>query len=282
MNIATHEPTPVSRADIILKPFGPEHISDGVRLSQAVGWPHRVEDWALTLSVSEGVVALSDGAVVGTALCSTFGDVAAMNMIIVDAAMRGRGLGRVLMEQIIALGGARELRLVATADGLPLYEKLGFVPCGEILQHQGIARATLPDHPVSTGTLADAERLVAMDTKASGLSRADLIAAIAKKGEVLVADRGIALLRDFGRGCVLGPVVAQDDATARALVAEAARRCDGQFLRVDLPAQRGLAACAEDLGLVHVGGGIAMHRAPRSVPPSEDFRTYALASQALG
>ena len=267
--------------DLRIAPFEAAHLDGALRLSRDAGWPHRAEDWALTLSVSQGVVALSGDAVVGTALCSDFGQVATLNMIIVDAAMRGRGLGRALMERIIAPVDGRELRLVATSDGLPLYERLGFAACGEIVQHQGLARALPPEVAVTTGRASDADLLARMDLAASGMSRGALIAAIAEQGQVLCAARGFAVLRAFGRGQVLGPVVAQDGATARALMAEAARRCDGSFLRVDLPAETGLSAHAETLGLAVAGGGTAMRRTPRDRAPTE-FTTYALVSQALG
>jgi GNAT superfamily N-acetyltransferase len=281
MTITETDSAALPRTKIALAPFTPDHIAEALRLSQAVDWPHRAEDWALNLSVSDGVVALSEGAVVGTALCSVFGPVATLNMIIVGAAQRGRGLGRALMEQVIALAGAREMRLVATADGLPLYEKLDFTAESRIAQHQGVAKAPAGDSRVTTGKADDIPRLAQMDEAASGLSRATLLATIAEAGEVLVADHGFALLRDFGRGKVLGPVVAQDTATAQALLTEAAHRCDGQFLRIDLTEESGLADLADTLGLAHVGGGIAMRRNALPETPS-DFKTFALVSQALG
>lgn len=261
--------------------FEPTHLDGALRLSVEAGWPHRTEDWQLALSVSKGVVALAGGEVVGTALCSPFGDVAAMNMIIVDARMRGRGLGRALMEQVIAFGGARELRLTATADGLPLYEKLGFAACGKVLQHQGIAQDATPELPVYTGDVQEMPALAALDLQASGLSRDGLLAVIAAQGEVLRCGNGFALLRDFGRGRVLGPVVGQDVASAAALMAEAARRCAGQFLRVDLPSDAGLSETATQLGLVAAGGGVAMKKAAKTRAPS-NYKTFALVSQALG
>lgn len=261
-----------------LASFTPAYLPQALRLSRQAGWPHRVEDWALTLSVSQGVVALDGGRVVGTALCSPFGPVANLNMIIVDETMRGRGLGRALMEAIIALAGDREMRLVATADGLPLYEKLGFRAVGQIVQHQGIACAATPGLPVATGTPADIDRLAAADRAASGMDRAPLLHAIAKAGEVLLCNQGFALLRDFGRGRVVGPIVAPDDAIARALLTDAARRCEGGFLRADLRAGQGLEALAASLGLAHVGGGTAMVRNPQTPNPT----TQALISQALG
>ena len=281
MTTTRSDSPPLAQMDITFAPFTQDHLSEGVRLSQAVSWPHRAEDWALTLSVSEGVVALAGGQVVGTALCSSFGGVAAMNMIIVDAAMRGRGMGRALMERVMALGDGCEMRLVATPDGLPLYEKLGFKATGRILQHQGIARATTPERPVSTGTPDDIARLAQMDKAASGLSRKTLLATIAAGGEVLALEDGFAMVRSFGRGKVVGPIVAKDPAGARALMAEAANRCAGQFLRVDLVEEGGLADDAEKLGLAHAGGGIAMRRASTNAA-SPDFNIYALVSQALG
>lgn len=281
MTVSKPEPARLSQDDIQITAFEAAHLDGALRLSSEAGWPHRAEDWQLTLSVSKGVVALLDGAVVGTALCSTFGDVATMNMIIVDARMRGRGLGRALMDQVIGLGGARELRLIATADGLPLYEKLGFVAYGEVHQQQGIALDATPELPVHSGTAQDIAALAAADLQASGLSRAGLLENIAAQGDVLRCENGFALLRDFGRGRVLGPVVAQDVASAAALMTEAARRCAGHFLRVDLPADAGLSETATQLGLVAAGGGIAMKRAARTRTPS-DYKTFALVSQALG
>lgn len=273
--------TPDATTGLALVPFRPEHLPGAQLLSAAVGWPHRVEDWALTLSVSQGVVALEAGHVVGTALCSVFGPVAALNMIIVDAAMRGRGLGRALMEAIIAMAGPREMRLTATEDGLPLYRKLGFAELGQIVQHQGLTLANMPERPVRSGG-ADIAALAQADTAATGMDRTALLARIAATGEVLRCDGGFALLRAFGRGHVLGPVVAQDATAARSLMAAAATRLQGRFLRIDLPGERGLSGFAEDLGLARVGGGTAMVRSPHPPRPSSPYHTFALASQALG
>ena len=70
------------------------------QLSRQAGWPHRLEDWQMALALSGGIVALdADGRVVGTVLVTPFrADCATINMVIVDEAMRGRGLGRKLMD----------------------------------------------------------------------------------------------------------------------------------------------------------------------------------------
>lgn len=270
----TPEPT-----QITLVPFGPEHIDGAVRLSQQAGWPHRAEDWALTLSTAQGVVALDGEQIVGTALCSDFGDVATLNMIIVDEACRGRGLGRRLMDAIIALGKGKTLRLVATADGLPLYEKLGFIAHGQIHQYQGIAQARAPEQPVKKDR-ADLHDLTKIDQAASGMSRHALLEQIAATGTVLTTAGGFAMVRAFGRGMVVGPVVAEDAIAARALIDAAAIHAKRKFLRIDLTSDA-LGGHMETLGLTHVGGGTAMQR-PAHAPHPTPFKTFALVSQALG
>ena len=99
-------------------------------------------------------------------------------------------------------------------------------------------------------------------------------------GAMFTAVAGFALLRDFGRGQVLGPIVARDAATARALMSAGATRAAGGFLRVDL-ADPALAEHATRLGLAHVGGGTAMVKGAAPAATTE-YATYALASQALG
>lgn len=265
-------------------PFVSSHLGDALRLSQAESWPHRLEDWALSLSVSQGVVALQGGRVVGTALCTVFGGVATMNMIIVSSDLRGHGLGRKLMHAVMQFAGVREMRLVATADGKPLYEKLGFQAMGQIFQHQGIAQAQAVDMPVTiqdaATAAAEVDTLAAMDRDATGMERRALLAGFAQQATVLRAESGFAMLRDFGRGTALGPVVARDTATARALICAAVSHCSGSFLRIDLT-DPALVPLAENLGLPHVGGGTAMTK--NGMPmAAHDYTTFALASQALG
>ena len=56
---------------------------------------------------------------VATTLLTPYGDDAAtINMVVVDASMRGRGLGRSLMEEALAKAGERTCYLMATQEGL--------------------------------------------------------------------------------------------------------------------------------------------------------------------
>ena len=275
--------------DIIdLAPFEARHLEDAVALSQAAGWPHRKEDWAMVWGLSEGRVALAGDRVVGTALMTPFGRACAtVNLIIVDQTIRGRGLGRRLTMAAVELADARECRLVATSDGLPLYEKLGFHRTHDIFQHQGLAAPVTPPTNVEWAGAKDLKPLIDLDAVAFGADRRDLFAVLASQGQFAVTrDNGhivaFAAVRPFGRGEVIGPVVGQSEDQARALIAFILASRKGRFVRVDVAGKNDLAPWLENLGLAHVGGGIAMSRGGSVPRKPAAVQTFALASQALG
>jgi GNAT superfamily N-acetyltransferase len=277
---------------ITLGVFALTHIASAVALSAQESWPHSGEDWAMVLALSQGTVALEGKRVVGTAMVTPYGrEAAAINMVIVDRALRGQGIGRRLMERCLAQVADRECWLTATEDGLPLYEKLGFRAVGTVLQHQGILRPPRPVGDVAWRGRDQETAVAAMDREASGLDRSALISALFAAGRVAVRrgrDGGIAgfaVLRRFGRGEVAGPVVAETEEDARALLSFVFAGREGAFLRVDTPEAAGLGAWLTEHGLVQVGSGIRMCR--NSVPGSMNQtaprrHTFALASQALG
>ncbi|TPJ57261.1 GNAT family N-acetyltransferase [Mesorhizobium sp. B2-7-1] len=279
----------MQQGEIELQTFGPDHIEGAVALSRQENWPHRPQDWQMALQLSNGAVALDDqGRVTGTILVTPYGmDCAMINMVIVDRTVRGKGLGRRLMDQAFALAGDRPLRLVATADGIPLYEKLGFVPSGTIRQHQGsVAKLGAPDG-VEAADTADLPEIKALDRDAYGADREALIDALAERGQFAVIRRNGAIeayaaIRPFGRGEVIGPVIAGSTDEAKALIGFFAAPRPGAFLRVDTGSGTGIAGWLEDIGLARVGGGVAMDRPPKTNMEQAWPRVYALANQALG
>ncbi len=279
----------MQQGDIELQAFGRDHIEGAVALSRQENWPHRPQDWQMALLLSRGVVALDDqGRVTGTILVTPYGvDCAMINMVIVDRNVRGKGLGRRLMEQAFALAGNRPLRLVATADGMPLYEKLGFVPSGTIRQHQGsVAKLGAPDGVEAAG-IDDLPEIKALDRDAYGADREALIDALAERGQFAVIRRNGAIeayaaIRPFGRGEVIGPVIAGSANEAKALIGFFAAPRPGAFLRVDTGSRTGIASWLEEIGLAHAGGGVAMDRPAKNGDEHARPKVYALANQALG
>jgi len=126
-------------AETTYQPMHARDLAAVHRLAQQMSWPHRPEDCAQMLQLGSGVVAVDAvGATIGVGMRWSFGDgVGTIGMMLVERERQGRGIGRALMTSLIADSSARALMLNATAEGLGLYEKLGFVPAGLVHQHQG-------------------------------------------------------------------------------------------------------------------------------------------------
>lgn len=275
---------------ITLETMMPEHLDAAVELSRQAKWPHRREDWELVRSISQAIVALVDERVVGTTVMTPYGDDAAtINMVIVEAAMRGRGLGRRLMSVALEMAGDRTCYLVATQEGLPLYQSLGFVATGEIVQHQGEALpVAAPDH-VSWAESGDHARVATLDCAAVGHDRLALVRLLREQAKfAIIRDevdvQAFAAIRPFGRGRVIGPVVARSSGEAKALIDFMLAHHHGCFARLDTNVSTNLTQWLIGRGLACVGGGITMQRsvAHRKQDSPAHYRTYALVSQALG
>lgn len=274
--------------EITLDTMTPAHLSEAFALSVQARWPHRREDWALLLGISNGWVALEAGTVVGTAIMTPFGSTGgAINMVIVSEAMRGRGIGRRLFAATLDAAGGRRLRLTATPDGEPLYRSLGFEPYGRIFQRQGILGAVPEMAGAEDATDADDAAIVALDKAAFGEDRSALLHMVKQVGRFAVIRRdgavaAFACIRDFGRGKLIGPVVAADTQDAQRLIAYLAAGQEGVFMRLDIASDTGLNDWLTGMGLPQTDDGLVMWTEAPTVPAAGAARTMALASQALG
>lgn len=278
----------VEPGDVALVPFAAEHLPGALRLSQEMGWPYRLEDWAVALELGRGFV-LRDraGGVVATAAWWPCGDNAASaGMIIVTKAAQGRGHGARLMDALLAAAQPRTVTLNSTAEGLALYARRGFVAAGVVHQHQGVARGRHAAPPgVRAIGPADAEAVARLDREATGWSRWPILERLLQigTGDVLVRDgepRGYAITRRFGRGHVIGPVAADSPGDARALIEAALARLGAVFVRIDTGAISQLGAWLEEIGLQRVDAATTMVRGTR-MPPAGPAHLYALASQSF-
>lgn len=261
-------------------------------LSRAVGWPHRLEDWQFALSVGEGLAAYAGERLVGTALGWTYGArLSRLGMVIVDPAIQRAGIGRTLMNGMLDRLTTPTVILNATLAGEPLYHQLGFRAVDSIIQHQG-ASFSAPLVPLNAGERIrpmgrnDAGRLIALDAAAGGAGRPHVFAALIDQAEAVVLDAGgetvgFAFYRRFGRGHVIGPVVARDAASAQALIAHWIGSNAGMFMRIDVPGGSGLSDWLEGLGLASVSPVVTMRRG-EPLPPPGPFRYFAILNQALG
>jgi len=281
----------VLNADPVIRAMTVRDLPAAAELSVEQQWPHRVEDWELFLKLGEGVVAERNGKLIGTALGWCFGpDMATVGMVIVNPAEQGQGIGRKLMDAIIARLGDRTIVLNATEEGLPLYKKLGFVEIGRVYQHQGLVKdvplAELPPgNRIRPKGKADTN-LADSYGAASGMDRQALFETLAQESRSVVYTQnnvpaGFAMLRRFGRGWAIGPVVASDQASAKALVLHWLAVKQGSFCRIDVTADGGLSNWIEEIGLPCVGSVRTMARGPAPVCTAST-KVFALTAQALG
>ncbi|MCS0632501.1 GNAT family N-acetyltransferase [Telluria mixta] len=268
-----------------------DDISAAHALSQAVRWPHRTEDWQFVLRVGTGYVAEQEGTVIGTGLCWKQGDGhASLGMIIVSPDHQGKGIGRELMRLVLEELGDRCVLLNATAAGQPLYERMGFAAIGTLYQHQGIL-AAIPSVALDGGARVrpaapeDLPAIIALADRATGMARDTLVRELAAMGEVAVLERngapvGFAILRQFGRGRVIGPLVAPDTDSAKALIAQWSGAYAGTFVRIDIDGAGGLGPWLEQAGLARVDTAVIMAR--NGVPRRDGSVTqFAIINQAL-
>ena len=268
----------------------PEHVPQAWSLSAALNWPYREEDWRFALELGHGVVVETDGRLAATALWWPYAEAfATSGMIIVTPTLQGRGIGRLLVTEMLRQANERTVLLNSTREGYRLYERLGFVPCGQVNQHQAVLEASPPE-PQHNGIRPfqreDIAAVRALDRRASGMGRNRLLDALFAVGSVVVIERGrevrgYACVRRWGRGVVIGPVIAPDLDDAKALITTLAARHVDNFVRIDVTEASGLSPWLTGIGLPRVDHVVAM---ARGAPPAQagGATLFALANQSLG
>ncbi len=268
-------------------------------LSISVGWPHRAEDWQMLREIGHGIVALDEiGRVLGSGMWFPHGEnFATVGMVITSPRLQTNGAGQWLMGHILEAVAGRELSLSATRAARRLYLSLDFQPEKTVFQCQGIARITdafgnaNPDGEVRPLHAGDMEAVVALDAAGYGIERRALIELVELQsaGYGLFRDNALtafSFCRPFGRGHVVGPVVAANDADAIAVVKPHVERQAGQFLRLDTRAEGGdFATYVSQSGMQVYDTVLTMSlgKTPATAPSTASpVQIYGLATQALG
>ncbi|RZN10399.1 GNAT family N-acetyltransferase [Bradyrhizobium genosp. SA-3] len=281
---------PQTNDGVVVVPFNTSHLQGALKLSQEMSWPYRLVDWDVALQLGKGFVLERGGTVIGTAAWWPYGEThASAGMIIVANAAQGRGYGARLMDALLASARPRSIALNSTAEGQALYRRRGFVPIGVIHQHQGIPRepreASRSDLVRSIAAI-DFEAIMRLDREATGLERRQMLEKLLHSGDgyVLQRDgmaRGYAISRLFGRGHVIGPVVAETPTDAQALIETALARLGSVFVRIDTSATSQLGEWLEGIGLEQVGDATTMILGTPA-PSSGPARVFAIPNQSFG
>ncbi|WP_455274164.1 GNAT family N-acetyltransferase [Rhizobium herbae] len=268
-------------------------------LSIGVGWPHRAEDWQFLRQVGKGVVAMDNiGRVLGSAMWFPHGDkFATVGMVITSPRLQANGTGQWLMRHAFTHLDGYNLRLSATRAARRLYRSLGFVAEKTVYQCQGEAIA--PDAPAAApdDTIlreigrGDLPSLGKLDQEAYGADRTPLLSELLSHSKGLGIFRNdrieaFSLCRPFGRGHLIGPVVAKSDGDAIAVIRPHVAEHAGRFLRLDTSQTDGPFSKFVDRSGLSVFDTVTTMRLGEQLVEAEDRNDhpgiFALASQALG
>ena len=225
--------------------LGIEDLAACLDLAADRRWPRARRKWSFLLTVGEGFGLRDHNGtqqqdLAGSVILSRFGPrLAWIGMMLVASRWNRRGLGRLLMRHAMDRARADTIALHSTAEGVPLYEKLGFRVTGPVHTHRGrFACSRAGVGRTRPFTYADLDAVRALDAEVTGVDRGELLTGylrFAGHMRVLETDgviTGYAGSWRDGDLVVIGPVLAADLSDAADLIAAVASTVDGD-VRLD-------------------------------------------------
>jgi GNAT superfamily N-acetyltransferase len=254
-----------------LRPLTAADLPAALRLSASAHWNQNEADWRTMLRLGHGWgihAAGADGRPVlaaSTVVLPYGTDFAWISMVLVLPEFRRRGYAsRLLRHALDALAAEGHAAVLdATPAGHAVYVREGFADTWGFARWRRKAQAT-PAHaagdepPVPpTRALAEADwpAIEALDAPAFGASRLPLLRALAMRlpAAARVVEqsgrlRGFVLGRDGHEACQVGPLLADDEGVARALLADALQTLEGPVYADLLDGRHALQASLERQG----------------------------------
>ncbi|GAA3012019.1 GNAT family N-acetyltransferase [Streptomyces fulvorobeus] len=245
-----HNPWPGQLADLPVRRLTRADLVSCADLCEDRGWARDEHRWGLLLSVGTGYGIDDPGGKGLAAACAVTanGTHTSVGMLLVADRHARQGLGRRLMHHVIEATGETPLSLYATTEGQPLYERLGFAVVGRAdrvsghfrpVDGEGAQSSVTPSVTIRPARADDLKSILRLDADTFGADRTHLITRLpAFSDKLLVAEDddtlvGYAAIWPSGNVHSIGPLVAPDTATAKALVTTLAATTD-RPLRTDI------------------------------------------------
>jgi hypothetical protein len=286
------EPLP----DLLLRPIATDDLGHCHRLSLRFKWPHRLEDWNFLLQMGQGYLlenTASDAPLrtVGSVVCTTMASTTPSSACCwcrpscSGAAWDGGSCSTPPARSMAAASSSTRRRPACRSTS-------NWVSCSRMCctssRDPRRNRCWSRCHRASAcGRWARMmHRLLQLDAQATGMDRSKLLLALLEISEGVALDRdgemlGFALVRRFGHGRVIGPVVAPDAERAKGLIAHWINTYSDSFIRIDVFESSGLPAWFDKLGLTCVDH---VTRMCKGEPPVRDagMQLFSIVNQALG
>lgn len=259
---------PSDARDAPIDVLGEDDLEGALALSVEAGWNQVAADWRLMLQMGSGFAVRDAGRLVATVLALPYPPAFGwLSMVLVHTPYRRLGLATRLVERATAaLTGAGLLPVLdATPAGAEVYARMDFRPVENLLRWRGAGGAG----EAASREPGIAERVHDLDRAAFGADRSAVLADLAGRpapvGALAAGGNGYLLSRAGRTATQLGPIVAEDAATALALLAQGLDAVAGAVV-VDVP--EGAMAVAE-------------HLEERGFVPERPFVRLALGRDAL-
>jgi GNAT superfamily N-acetyltransferase len=221
----------------LLRKLAASDAAAALELSTEAGWNQTENDWRRLFDLSpEGCLAIEiAGEVAATATIVAYERrLAWIGMVLTRKAERGRGFAKRLMNEALHLAdslGIESVKLDATDQGKPIYEKLGFRSeqpverweCEKVI----VPSAALP-------STAFGAPVFCFDQFIFGANRSALLQSLAKVNPTVVLDNAYAMTRSGRVSEYLGPSIAETEEAARQVIASALACHAGQRCSWDL------------------------------------------------
>ncbi|MEH2592048.1 GNAT family N-acetyltransferase [Bradyrhizobium sp. AZCC 1721] len=279
-------------SDFTIRTMRPDEISLAIDWAAAEGWNPGLADATCFSSVDPHgfIIGEIDGAPVATVSCINYSaGFSFLGFYIVRADLRGKGYGLRMWNAAIAHAGARVIGLDGVTAQQDNYRKSGFQLAYANVRYGGmVAARSVPQAGVidlSEVPLADVE---ADDATVFPARRpAFLRTWIGSPGHVgcaVVRDGrlvGWGVIRPCRKGFKIGPLVADDRATAEAVLSALLAKVGGGEIFLDVPSiNRDAVALAEGFGLAPVFETARMYTG--AIPPLRLERVFGVTSFELG
>ncbi|WP_395761402.1 GNAT family N-acetyltransferase [Bacillus sp. 3G2] len=273
-----------------------EQIGDIVALSSYIGWDYNREEIETIFDsgIVYGVWNEREKLIASAAIILYGEKLASIGMVIVHPNYKGRGIGKAITDACIkSVSVQTPIMLIATDEGKPLYEKLGFRVVSYVSKYI-CSSYNVNDYCVGNEDYmvkyeeCDLEEIIKLDENAFGTNREEFLTKRMIQSEqcIVVKDKeqnvlGYGLSIQTSENKIIGPVVAKNDAMAMRIVHHLAREHNGK-LRMDVP--KGKNGFMKEL---EITGFQKVHTPPIMMKNSDKLlkrsnELYSIAAQVFG
>jgi GNAT superfamily N-acetyltransferase len=230
---------------VVLRNMKIDDLDFLMEMVTTAGWNQIDQDWIRYISLEPNgcFVAEENGEPVGTATTVCYEDeVGWIGMVIVKPSIRGKGIGKALINNCINYLKIRveTIKLDATPMGEPLYTKLGFKPEYRITRLE--THVSLDSDQKIFQQIPPINEIIRLDKNAFGANREKVLKQLfAEYLEYYVFEKtandlsGYAIANRGQHHWHIGPLIAHDDKVAKRLMEQILQKLNGKQVYMDVP-----------------------------------------------